>query len=553
MAKPLDELDSDYDVVVVGSGYGGGVAAARLSALGQRVAVLERGREFKPGDYPDTFKDIRRELQVSGAKLKLGSRAALFDLRLGRDMHVLVGCGLGGGSLINAGVALRPDARVFADSAWPEEIAADGLLDECFAKSSHMLAPSPYAAAAGLIKYQALEEASEPFEESPWATPATISFEDCTNAAGVKQQACTLCGDCLSGCNVGAKTTVAATYLSLAVANGAEIFTRASVAHVERAGAGWRVSYFETPESGAHAERQLRTVNAKIIVLAAGTMGTTEIMMRSRDEGLAVSKRLGEQFSSNGDIIAFGLGASGRVNAIGVGHPPKAETDPIGPCVSAQLDFRDSDTLDNSLVMQEGCVPSGLASLLPALLLPGGKVLDAAKSLITSVHKGPLANLHTFFMAGHDSASGRLALDNDAMVVEWPQVTEQPVYKRADEILGQALGARGGNHLQNPFESRITGKNPVTAHPLGGCAMGTDARHGVINHKGQVFDGKASNQDVHAGLYVCDGAAIPRSLGANPLLTIASLAERAMILLARDHGWGENEPSKTKAREEAVV
>ena len=554
IAKPLDELRQDYDVVVVGSGYGGGVAAARLSAHGQRVAVLEKGRAFKPGDYPDTFDAIRREFQVSGAKLKLGSRAALFDLRLGRDMHVLVGCGLGGGSLINAGVALRPDARVFADEIWPEELNSDGLLQEGFERAAHMLRPGAYAGAGELIKYQALEEASAPFDIAPRPTPTTISFEAGPNAAGAPQEACTLCGDCLSGCNVGAKTTVTATYLELAAAAGAEIFTLTSVRHVARKNGRWQVTLTATPETGGRSDDPERIVSADIVILTAGTLGSTEILMRSRDQGLAVSDRLGAQFSSNGDIIAFGHGASGRVNAIGVGHPPKAETDPIGPCVSGQIDFRDGETLENSLVMQEGTVPSGLASLLPALLLPGGKVLDAAKSLIQSVYKGPLANLHAFFLAGHDTTCGKLELDNDAMVVDWPGVTEQPVYQRADEILGEALGARGGSHLQNPFESRITGEKPVTAHPLGGCTMGRDAKQGVVNHKGQVFDPSSAATGIHEGLYICDGAVIPRSLGANPLFTITSLAERAMILLARDRGWAADEAPKAEApREEAVV
>jgi cholesterol oxidase len=550
LSKPLDELKADYDVVVIGSGYGGGVSAARLSALGKRVAVIERGKEFLPGDYPDSFDAMRREFQVSGAKLKLGSRASLFDLRLGRDMHVLVGCGLGGGSLINAGVALRPDARVFANTAWPEEISSDGLLQEGFERATHMLRPTPYGGAAELVKYRALEEASKPFDVEPRPTPTTIAFDAGANAAGVAQDACTLCGDCLSGCNVGAKTTVAATYLSLAAANGTEIFTQGSARYVTRQDGRWSVAVCETPETGARTEVSERTVIADVVILAAGTLGSTEILMRSREHGLALSKRLGDRFSSNGDIIAFGYGAKGRVNAIGVGHPPKAETDPIGPCVAGQLDFRDGDELNNSLVMQEGTVPSGLASLLPALLLPGGKILDAAKSLLSSVYKGPLASLHAFFLAGHDSSNGRLELENDAMVVDWPEITNQPVYRRADEILAEALGARGGSHLQNPFESRITGKKPVTAHPLGGCAMGQDADQGVVNHKGQVFDATSDGDGsaVHDGLYVCDGAAIPRSLGANPLLTISSLAERAMILLARDRGWASDDGAP-RARE----
>src|ERR1700730_6902573 len=104
LATPPDRLVRHYDVVIVGSGYGGGVAASRLARAGKRVAILERGREFVTGEFPARFPDLRSEMQLSGKRLRLGSPAGLYDVRLGDDMHVLVGCGLGGGSLINAGV-----------------------------------------------------------------------------------------------------------------------------------------------------------------------------------------------------------------------------------------------------------------------------------------------------------------------------------------------------------------------------------------------------------------------------------------------------------------
>jgi cholesterol oxidase len=126
LARSLAHIKPRYDVVVVGSGYGGGVAAARLARAGKRVAVLERGREFVTGEFPSRFPDLRHEMQLTGKRLRTGSPAGLYDVRLGEDMHVLVGCGVGGGSLINAGVALRPDARVFRDAVWPGQIARTG-------------------------------------------------------------------------------------------------------------------------------------------------------------------------------------------------------------------------------------------------------------------------------------------------------------------------------------------------------------------------------------------------------------------------------------------
>src|SRR5215475_14470874 len=122
LALPIGRLRPHYDVVVVGSGYGGGVAASRLARAGKRVAVLERGREFVTGEFPTRFPQLRNELQLTGKRIRLGSEVGLYDVRLGEDMNILVGCGLGGGSLINAGVALRPDPRVLRDKVWPEQI-----------------------------------------------------------------------------------------------------------------------------------------------------------------------------------------------------------------------------------------------------------------------------------------------------------------------------------------------------------------------------------------------------------------------------------------------
>src|SRR6476661_4587993 len=160
LASSLDRLRPHYDVVVVGSGYGGGVAAARLARAGKRVAVLERGREFVTGEFPSRFPDLRHEMQLTGKRLRTGSPAGLYDVRLGDDMHVLVGCGVGGGSLINAGVALRPDARVFRDPIWPSELARDPWLDQAYLEARRWLRPARDPAARARSKFQALGAAS---------------------------------------------------------------------------------------------------------------------------------------------------------------------------------------------------------------------------------------------------------------------------------------------------------------------------------------------------------------------------------------------------------
>ena len=533
LSSPRSAIKPAYDVMVIGSGYGGGVAASRLSRAGQSVCVIEKGKEFLTGSFPSRLPELRRELQLNGGKMRSGSRTGLFDFRLGADIHVLVGCGLGGGSLINAGVALEPDSRVFADPAWPDEVRADGLLELGFKRAAAMLRPSRYGRAAELTKYRALAAASAAFGVPPVAAPVVVSFEDIVNPAGVAQPACTLCGDCCSGCNVGAKNTVAMTYLPDAKAHGADIFTELSVSHLAKEEGGWRV-YFAPSDA---KDAQASFVDAATVVLAAGTLGSTEILLRSRERGLELSDRLGEGFSANGDIIAFALGGTERVNGVGVGFPSKFVGDAIGACVAGQIELPDASDLDRSMILQEGVLPSALAPLLPVFFIAGGRILGAAQSLIKGVYQGPLSHLHTFFVVSHDEAAGRISLDNGSAQIHWPGVGAEPVYARVDAALTKAVEAVGARYIKSPLAATNMGTKPATAHPLGGCGMGQDAGEGVVNHKCQVFDGKG-RESTHSGLYVCDGSVIPRSIGVNPLLTITALAERAMVHLARDHNLG---------------
>jgi cholesterol oxidase len=539
LARSLDDLKPAYDAVVVGSGYGGGVAASRLARAGKRVVVLERGREFITGEFPGRFPELREQLQVTGRRVRLGGPTGLYDVRLGDDMHVLVGCGLGGGSLINAGVALRPDPRMFRDPVWPEDVVQDGLLDEGFARAARWIRPARDPLAAERAKYGSLARSREALGRGQMvAAPVAVSFEDTVNPAGIAQPACTRCGDCCGGCNAGAKNTVALTYLPDAARHGAEIFTHAKVRHLARSADGrWQVCLgrLDGPAGTPAAETLVR---ADIVVLAAGTLGSTEILLRSRAAGLAISDRLGRSFSANGDIIAFGYGGKARVNAIGVGHPPRIEGLDVGACVSGQIEIVDEEDLAGSITIQEGVLPSALAPLLPVLFIPNGRLLGALQSLVSGVYKGPFAGLQTFFGVSHDSASGRLALEDDRVALSWPGAQDEPVYGRLDDALASLVKAAGGSYVKNPLAGTMMGRQPATAHPLGGCSMGRNRSEGVVNHKGQAFDGRAEagRADVHSGLYVMDGSVMPRSLGVNPLLTITALAERAMLHLARDLG-----------------
>lgn len=534
LSRTLDHVRDRYDVIVVGSGYGGGVAASRLSRAGKKVAVLERGREVLAGGFPSRFPDLKNEMQISGKKLRTGPSSALYDVRLGEDMHVLVGCGLGGGSLINAGVALRPDVRVFADERWPGQIAQDGLLDEGFRRANLWLNPQSDPRAEDFTKFRTLQSAGTALGYDIVKPTITVSFEPGTNVVGVEQPGCTRCGDCCAGCNVGAKNSVAVTYLPDAVRHGAELFTHAGVRYLTKTRDGqWQVHVRRLDGTGGDL-----ILHAALIVLAAGTLGTTEILLRSREHGLALSERVGERFSANGDIVAFGYGAREPVNAVGVGFPPKVEGAEIGAAVTGQLEIDDETTLANELRVQEGVLPSALAPVLPVLFIPNGRLLGALQSLVNGVYKGPFAKLQTFFAVSHDSAAGRFVLDDDRLSLVWPTARNEPVYARLDAMLSAVVKEAGGSYVKNPLAGTVMGHQPATAHPLGGAGMGRERSDGAINHKGQVFDGTAGRgeTDVHAGLYVVDGAMMPRSLGVNPLLTITALAERALIHMQHDYG-----------------
>ncbi len=162
--------------------------------------------------------------------------------------------------------------------------------------------------------------------------PISVTFEDTVNFANVHQPACTLCGDCVSGCNVGAKNTMLVNYLPDAANHGAEIFTELKVSHVAKSRHGWAV-HFRPPGSNRSAnEGSGLRVHSDVVILAAGSVSSNEILLRSRQEGLALSDMLGERFTGNGDVVALGYNSNFRVDGVGVGDPPKNSNSDIGPC-----------------------------------------------------------------------------------------------------------------------------------------------------------------------------------------------------------------------------
>ena len=553
MSSALREIKEHYTVLVIGSGYGGAIAASRLARAGQQVCVLERGREFQSGEYPDTEAEALAEMQAELPGGHTGSRTALYDFYVNPDVNVFVGCGLGGTSLINGNVAVKAEPRVFDDPCWPQTLRDDmNSLEEGYRRAEEMLRPAAYPARyPALPKLLALEQSAAHLGQTCSRPPIAVNFTEGLNHVGVQQHGCMLCGDCVTGCNYGAKNTVLFNYLPDARNFGAEIYTRISVRRLERKDGRW-LAYYQWLETGREdLDEPARTVSADIVVLAAGTLGSTEILLRSKAAGLPLSGQVGQRFSGNGDVLGYSYGCAEEIRGVGYGHRDPRDMEAVGPCVTGVVDMRLQPVLEDGIVIQEFSTPGALVNLLPEALAKAGAALGAVsgeglvealsmESDVESLSVGPYESMadHTqaYLVTTHEGGAGSMRLEDGRLHIAWPHVGDQPIFERVNRTLAEATRALGGQYLINPMWSSIFHKDLITLHPLGGCVMAGDAEHGVVNHKGQAFSGSAGTA-VYEGLYVCDGSTIPRSLGAAPLLTISAVAERACALAAGDRGW----------------
>jgi cholesterol oxidase len=558
LASPIENIKDHYTVVVVGSGYGGGIAASRLARAGQQVCVLERGKEFQPGEYPDTQIEALVQMQANTPDGHVGSRTGLYDFHINEDINVFVGCGLGGTSLVNANVSLRAEPRVFDDPRWPQALRDDlsTLVAEGYRHAEEMLKPTPYPDNfPPLPKLEALQESAAFLKAEVYRPPINVTFKDGVNHVGVPQQACKCCGDCVSGCNYAAKNTTLMNYLPDAKNHGAEIYTEVSVRYLERKDGRWLVHYQWLNSGREKFDAPTLFVGADVVILAAGTLGSTEILLRSKAMGLPLSDRVGQRFTGNGDVLGFGYNNDRVINGIGFGHRSPGSLEPVGPCITGVIDMRYQPELDQGMVIEEGSVPGALGPLLPPALAAAAKligqdtdtgVVDAIKeeareleSLVRGPYHGAVHNTQTYLVMTHDDGNGQLYLEDDRLRIRWPGVGDEPIFQKVNHRLLEATKALGGIYVENPIWTELFRHSLITVHPLGGCVIGETAEQGAVNHKGQAFSG-TQGADVYENLYVSDGSVIPVPLGVNPLLTISALAERCCVLLAKDRGWQIN-------------
>ncbi|KAK0099562.1 hypothetical protein ONS96_008063 [Cadophora gregata f. sp. sojae] len=564
ISRPVELLRNSYDCIVIGSGYGGGVAASRMARAGQSVCLLERGKERWPGEYPSGFLDAFKNLHVSGefapgflkgAMVEGGDPTGLYHLICGKGQNAFVGNGLGGTSLLNANVFLETDSKTMKMPCWPKELRKPDSLREYYDRAAHVLEPEEYPKDwPELPKLTMLERQAKALS---WGdkfkrVPQTTRFKGGPNSTGVEMYPSALTGMDSTGVNDGSKSSTLVNYLADAWNWGAEMFCECEVRYIKKhpdpEEEGYLVFFaWHGSCRGAFQERlyeDLMWVHArKCVFLGAGSIGTTEILLRSKKLGLSMSDKVGTGMSGNGDILAFGYNTDTEVNAIGRQYPSPYK--PVGPTISGVIDCRDD--VENPLdgfVIQEGAIPKALAPLFQTMLemMPGNQIptgqtlLEKVKHSIAQqgsrflgpyYAKGSIERTQVYLVMSHDSNQAILTLKDDKPVLEFLGVGRSDHVQYLNDVLRQATQAVGGTYVNSPFYAAL-GQQEITVHPIGGACMSKTefGEHGVTNHWGEVFTG--DGKETHHGLVVTDGAVIPTALGVNPFATITALAERSV-------------------------
>ena len=519
----------DFDVLIVGSGYGGAVCAARLAAErrpGVRIGLLERGREWIPGTFPARLTAFNPFSPFSWQPSWLGEQLShnplgLYGFYDRGEVTVVAGSGLGGSSLINCAVAMEAEETVFRQAAWPAPLREAKALEPYYHRARRMLdarsTPEdrfPPKLQTHLATAAALRARGE-WNATAYPVELAVTFSERANRQGMRQQGCVQCGDCATGCNVGAKNSLDMNYLPLAWTHGTEMFTQVGVERIDMRDGFHRVHYLHRPDGRPEARGWVTT---RALILAAGTLGSTEILLRSRQRrGLALSDWVGRGFSANGNYLGFVdyqyVEPPVITNTAGVGIAGGVPDPPVGTSIQGAIDFREPGRpLQRRVVIEDLAHAHALA--------PGVTLL-----MLADLNRGI-----TLLGCGHDAAAGEIRLDGDGIAVRWPDYDRQASHAVLERLMREYASARGGR-----FRPFTPAKN-YTAHPLGGCRMGATAADGVVDHRGRVFDASPGVEAgaVHLGLYVVDGSIVPTALGNNPLLTITALAERAAEMIVRD-------------------
>jgi cholesterol oxidase len=510
----------DFDVTVIGSGFGGAVTGARLSEAGYRVLILERGRRWAPDNFPAR----------SGAWIfdrdHPEKRNGWFDMRRFPNMTVVQGAGVGGGSLVYANISVEARPDTF-DQGWPPEIKR-GTLDEFYERvgktmNVRKVPTTPHDQRPERTRL--LEEAAKKlgYGDRFRQLELAVTFDDdwtydqpdphdpakskpVVNAQGRAQGTCVHLGDCDIGCAVNARNTLDLNYIAIA-----EDTRRATVRplHIARGIApisgGYQVTYDEIVPGGLMPG----SVTSRLVIVAAGSMGSTELLLQCRQAGTlpGLSAKLGSGWSSNGDFLTPAI------------HFGRAVNPTRGPTITGAVDLLDGAFRGQPIFIEDGGLPDIGAAGLRSLAERDG-VDDFERGLIATLglifRVGLLGSIMPWFAQSRDASDGELSLKNGRLFLDWDVTKSKPTID-AVVAMHQLMALRTGGMPLTPL-SWSWNEDLITPHPLGGCRMAATHSDGVVDHRGEVFG--------HPNLYVADGAIVPKAIGLNPSRTIGALAER---------------------------
>lgn len=539
--------DFDEDVVIVGSGFGGSVAALRLAEKGYRVRVYEAGRRFEDDDFAKTSWNVRRYLWAPA----LGCHGVQRIHRLPHVM-ILAGAGVGGGSLNYANTLYQPGTAFFEDPQWQGIAEWESELAPHYATAKRMLGVVehyPHTGPVERIMAGAADDlgVASTFRHAPvgvwFGRPGERTPDPFFGGEGPVRTGCTLCGNCMVGCRVGAKNTLMKNYLALAERRGVVIEPLRTVSEVrEIPGGGFAVT---TQHSGAWFRHARRTVTARQVVLAAGTWGTQQLLHRMKESGALprISASVGRLTRTNSEALDGAVATS----------VPESLQLARGVAITTSFHIDERTHVEN---VRYG-PGSNLMGALATVLVPGDRPLGVRlRSLVAQVLRSPLRQFRLGSLRRW-SERGIIALvmqtaDNSltlslrrrfgrlVMTSAQGHGEPNPSYLPQAHIAAAAIAARVEADGGVPAAARGSWPEvfgiPLTAHFLGGAVISASPADGVIDPYHRVWG--------HPGLHVVDGSAVPANPGVNPSLTITALAERALAYWPR-HGADDRRPPQS--------
>ncbi|MEZ5116396.1 MAG: GMC family oxidoreductase N-terminal domain-containing protein [Candidatus Nanopelagicales bacterium] len=501
----------DHDVLVVGSGFGGGVAALRAAQAGRSVAVLEQGRRFTAEDFRVGARSTTRMLWAPAAGLRGYFRQALL-----RHVIVVQGIGVGGGSLVYAAVLLEPAEEAWSAQGWTATgVDWQAELAPHFATAAEVLgrAPNPYHS-----------------EQDAWlrAAAESLGVGDTygTTLQGIDFDACQRCGGCITGCPHGAKRTIDRTYLEQAEGLGAVVMPRSKATRVVPLdGGGWRVDVVDPVRRNASAG----SVTAREVYLAAGVLGTTELLLASRHRHRTLpwlSPATGQHVRTNSEAF------------VAVLQPDRSVDVTDGATISSDFWPDPATHVTNNRFPHS----YGFMKWYLSPLVDGDTRRERLRRTVSGFLTSPGAatanqrarrwneRVTVLTVMQHDD--NELALDYRRGPLGWRLASRLadgaapvPTYLPQANAAGRAVAAASGGRAYGTLMDPLLGIG-ATAHILGGAVVAGRPEDGTVDTEHRVFAGPSG--ETYDGLYVVDGAAVPANVGVNPSLTITALAERAL-------------------------